>query len=91
MRFPESASSLETFGKANQPPLTATHKNHARTEYSLNWRERDAGLRSSYIHIARAKEDEPAAAGATTTTAATAVEPMDTILQPVPESNDELD
>jgi hypothetical protein len=89
MAFPENASSLETFGKANHPPLTATHKNHARTESSLNWRQRDAGLRSSYIHIARAKEDEPAAAGATTP--ATAVEPMDMILQPVPESNDELE
>lgn len=92
MTFPESASSLETLGKANHPPLTVTHKNHARSESSLNRRQRDAGLRSSYIHIARAKEHEPAAAGATTAaTASTAVEPMDTILQPVPESNDELD
>jgi len=88
MTFPEIASSLETFGKANHPPLTATHKNHARSESSLNRRQRDAGLRSSYIHIARAKEDEPATTAAT---ASTAVEPMDTILQPVPESNDELD
>uniref|UniRef100_A0A6C0EKY0 VP11 n=1 Tax=viral metagenome TaxID=1070528 RepID=A0A6C0EKY0_9ZZZZ len=90
MTFPESASSLETFGKANHPPLTATHKNHARSESSLNRRQRDAGLRSSYIHIARAKEDEPTAAAADTATA-TANELIDMKLQSVPEVNDELD
>jgi len=90
MTFPESASSLETFGKANHPPLTATHKNHARSESSLNRRQRDAGLRSSYIHIARAKEDEPAAAAADTETA-TANELIDMKLQSVPESIHELD